>query len=270
MELYREGQVAPATRRESESQATTQRNRQEKLVEIEVLERQVVATDEGGTSEAPKSTRFVGRRNQTVDEDTRASRTGEFSSGDGSTGTSLPPLAELSMKELGIGGDISSDAPEKRPRDFGIAATDDQLDDVRLGQRTLLSTQETKFYAFFERAKRQVRSRWEPELARRTATPEVKIETSRRKRWNTRVVAVLDTKGHVLSVTVSRSSGLSAIDEAARGAFLTAGIIPNPPRALFDANDQLQLPWEFNVEMRRPEIATSLSDEDVRRLRSLD
>jgi TonB family protein len=230
---------------------------------VDVLPRQMAESERADNNDVPTDTRFHGERNQVVQEQTRAPKVGRFHAGSGETGTSLAPgvgdesgTQALSMKDLGFGDALHGD----EPGGTGMSATDDRLDGIRVGARTLLTTHESKYFSFFARAKRQLKMQWENELAQRVVTLEAQLEASTRSRWTTRVVAVLDDYGNITEVSIVRSSGSTMMDAAAVQAFHRVAVLHNPPKGMFREEGTLLLPWEFNVEMRHSPGAIARSD----------
>lgn len=258
----------------TDERANSSKPSQKGEVFVDVLPHQLVESEVADNGKVPADARFHGKRNQVVEEQTRAPVVGSFRVGSGETGTTLSPSiglegehAGLSMKDLGF-----SDKPfgVLEGAEGGMSASDDRLDGIRTGTRTLLTTRESKYFSFFERAKRQLKAQWENELAERVAAPEARVQASQRSRWSTRVVATLDAEGRVLDVAVTRASGLPLMDEAARQAFFRVAMLHNPPKGMFQEEGRLLLPWEFNVDMRHMPNAIARSanqgDERVRRM----
>lgn len=213
-------------------------------------------------TKVPQEKSFYGKRNQVVEEQTRAARNGRFTDGraSGPGGSTPGETSGLSLRDLGLG------AQEGANR-LG-AATDDLLEGVKVGQRTLLTTREFQHFGFYERVKDQLRTYWKPEVEERALFLMARGKRIGAHNLVTRKSIVLDAEGRVKSVITSRSSGIPEIDGAATKAFELAQRFPNPPAGMVGKDGMVHLEWEFILEahgLPSVKLANSERQDDLTR-----
>ncbi|MBY0372151.1 TonB family protein [bacterium] len=231
---------------------------------------QVVETEKANNDKIDPNTNFLGEKNQAA-ENTRAKLTDDFRE---KTGTGLkntasknnvpPPTGEpeknaqrpgdmgeaaqpanknagikrnwktLSMKDLGLTGDGGA-----------LAATDDHLNDVRTGDKTLLSTREFKFYSYYNRIKETLRQYWKPNVERKLAMLWSKGTAMKDAELTTQLLVLLDERGTVTKISRLGTSGFEDLDSAATDAFYQAAPFPNPPKGMVDADGLVRIRWDF-------------------------
>ncbi len=140
----------------------------------------------------------------------------------------------LSLKDLGLGGDGGP-----------LAATDDRLQDINKGDRTVLSTREFKFYSYYHRIKETLRQFWKPNVERKLA-----VLWSRGAKMNdtelvTQLIVLINESGKVTRITRVASSGFTDLDDAAMDAFNQASPFPNPPAGMRDPDGLVRIRWDF-------------------------
>jgi TonB family protein len=129
----------------------------------------------------------------------------------------------------------------------GLAANNDYLEEVPLGDMTKLNTKEYKYYGFYYRIKQRLEQHW-------GRTLQQKIEKIYRREGRfpasdkhiTSVRVDMDDKGNILNIHIKGSSGVSELDEAAVESFNSAGPFPNPPRGMIK-NGRASIEWGFAV-----------------------
>jgi len=130
----------------------------------------------------------------------------------------------------------------------GLAQNNDYVDDIPLGDLTLLNTTEYKYYGFYFRIRQQLEQHWGLSLKQKA---EVLFKSGRRVASDedriTSVVVQLDDKGNVIDVVVRSTSGLRELDDAAVESFNRAGPFPNPPRGMIK-NGRAKIEWGFVVK----------------------
>ncbi len=230
--------------------------------------KQIVQTEGSGENSIPEESFLLSNRNQKVARQTRAAQTGDFrarSDGGGRGGRpSLSP--EIAAAVLGESGESgpkpsvgSSNGGKPSLSDLGVggldetpggflAATDDGLEGIPFGNRTVLNTREFRYYGFYERLKKELRLTWKPEVHRRSAALIAAKRFPAKSELKTRIIVTLDAEGKVLEVQYVRRSGSPTIDGAAQWAFEKIGQFPNPPRGMIDRDGVARLHWEFVVE----------------------
>lgn len=230
--------------------------------------KQVAESDMAANNDAPKEAKFLGERNQTVEQETKAKTVDSFRRGGAPTragdGRQLslkdlaPPAKAFSpptklemdgykveqqkkMADAGKGGTI---APDNQG-----AATNDYLKDVKEGDKTMLSTKEFVYFSYYRRIRERLEVSWNTRLR---STLEGYGYGGRRlasdKNYITGVVVVLDRNGHVVGVQLQQGSGARDLDQAAIDAFNAAGPFPDPPSGLVDENGQIHIPWSFVLQ----------------------
>lgn len=140
----------------------------------------------------------------------------------------------LSMKDLSIGGDGKQSA-----------ASDDKLDGVDLGERTILSTREYRYFSYYHRIKELLRQYWKPNIENKLYHMFAKGQVIGEAEMTTRLIVMLDDRGKIKKISRTLSSGINELDEAAIEAFEKAGPFPNPPKAIIEPDGFVRITWEF-------------------------
>ncbi len=116
---------------------------------------------------------------------------------------------------------------------------------IAVGTMTLLNTDAYQFYSFFMRIEELVRYRWETGVYKSLAP------FPRQNPYTSEFTTVLETwlypSGKVHSVRVFKKSGFAGFDNAAIQAFMSAKVMPNPPRELISENGFIRLRYSFLV-----------------------
>jgi len=218
---------------------------------------EIAETEEAGNRELDPNAKILSDRNQTAAEQTRAKNIDDFRAKKG-TGASEQSKGEegearvtdetsiglnenivkkdwksLSIKDLGLAGD-------------GVtAASDDHLDDIRSGDRTVLSTREFKYFSYYQRIKELLRQYWKPNVERQLARIWSKGKNVGEDEMVTQVQVLLDPNGSIQKIARLASSGFPEIDDAAIEAFQKAGPFPNPPKGMMDPDGLVRIRWDF-------------------------
>ncbi len=233
---------------------------------------QVVTTEESRNKQPPKDAKFLSRENQIVDRQTVAKVIDSFNQGGGGAkkiaqvARPNKPVSHDKKKKSLRGkvslSDLSHDSlPEKRVENMAVAAiqgagtkgkglssNNDYIEDVPLGDMTLLNTAEFKFYGFYFRIRQQLEQYWGKTLhekannlyktGRRLAADQDKI---------TSLIILLDPKGNILDVAVKSTSGVKELDDAAVESFNQAGPFPNQPKDMV-IGGTVKIEWGFVVK----------------------
>ncbi len=236
----------------------------------ESLAQQIVQQSEQALNdEVPEDSRFLGRHNQRVKQQTRAAQTGAFRNTDQQPAPSEPPsptemkpeaprkpvsLADLrpqfAPKIPQIPVQPVSRAPASQDSDPSLGSqSDDYLKDVPTGMQTLLSTREFVYYSYYARIRDQIRQHWEPGVREkvRIIYRSGRSPAAVRDRI-TQVVVTLDDKGFLVNVEVIGPSGLIELDEIAVEAFRSAAPFPNPPEGMVESDGTIKIRWDFVLE----------------------
>lgn len=130
----------------------------------------------------------------------------------------------------------------------GLAANNDYLENVPLGDFTQLNTQEYKYFGFYNRIRERLENFWGTSVK---AKSEELFKSGRRfpasENYVTSLVITIDTNGVIQDVKVKSSSGVKELDDAATESFNKAGPFPNPPKELV-RNGKAVIEWGFVVK----------------------
>ena len=216
------------------------------------LDKQVVETQKADNEKVDPDAKYLSNRDQTVAEQTRAARTDKFQEAQ-STGTrseqAQTPLSEegtshsttdwqsLSLHDLGLGGSGLS------------GATDDRLEDIAVGDKTVLSTREFQYFSYYQRIKDLLRQYWKPTVEKKLLKIWGRGKNVNDPELVTRISVTLTDQGSLQRVARVASSGLSEIDDAAEEAFRQAAPFPNPPTGMVEPDGFVRIQWDFILHM---------------------
>lgn len=236
-------------------------------------QRQIVETETAADQAKPKDADYLGEHDQAVDKQTKARQVDIFRKGGvrskagtgGKPQIALKDLAPPSSKPLApptqaeidgmrakeqqrvarqehnAGGEASAENPGSASNDF--------LDNVKDGDRTLLNTKEFVYFSYYRRIRQKLEVAWNSKLRN---TLDTYMYGGRHlandRNYVTGVIVVLDRFGKITAVKVLQNSGARDLDDAAVGAFNDAGPFPDPPAGLIDKNGQIQIRWDFILQ----------------------
>lgn len=232
---------------------------------------EIAETEKAKNENLDPNAQFLSDRNQTVQQETRASQVDDFREKQGTgfknslSRKNTPPPTGDPEKEKPV--DADQDALAASPaksagvkrnwkkltlEDLGIggnggptAATDDRLEGVQQGDRTVLSTREFKFYSYYNRIKETLRQYWKPNIERKLAVLWSRGAKMKDAELVTQVLVLLDSKGSITRITRELSSGFEDLDTAAVEAFNEAAPFPNPPNGMIDPDGFVRIRWDF-------------------------
>lgn len=237
------------------------------IPDIDANAKQMAETEDAGNREKDANAKFLGEHDQKAQKQTRAKIIDDFrpSRGRGapSAGTQsaekssqkpaneaaqehrLAPVEEgvpsqsrdwrtLSMRDLSLGSEGGASG-----------ATDDRLDDVAIGDRTILSTREYRFFSYYQRIKDLLRQQWKPRVERKMLSLWGRGKNIKEDELVTRVLVTLDDGGKVRKIARITSSGVMELDEAAIESFERAGPFPNPPKGIIEQDGLVRIRWDF-------------------------
>lgn len=130
----------------------------------------------------------------------------------------------------------------------GLAATNDFVEDIPLGDVTNLNTTENKYYGFYHRIRQKLEQYWGSTIhaqARKLYKSGRRMPAS--DNLITAVIVVLSDKGQILDIKIEGSSGIRELDQAAVESFNKAGPFPNPPKGLL-VDGRAIIQWGFVVK----------------------
>lgn len=242
-------------------QQATEKEKQRQIVETEVA-----------NLDTPKDAKFLGERNQTVEEETKAKAVDSFRKGgtpsksgnNGKPNIALKDLAPAAREftpptEAEIDGFREQQRKKLARRETGApgtpgaenpgSATNDYLKDTKDGDKTLLNTKEFVYFSYYRRIRERLEVAWNSKLR---STLDAYVYGQRRlagdKNYVTGLTVILDRNGKITAVKVRQRSGARDLDTAAVDAFNDAGPFPDPPAGLVDQNGQIQIPWDFILQ----------------------
>jgi protein TonB len=134
------------------------------------------------------------------------------------------------------------------PENIGFSATNDYVEEVRLGDFTHLNTVEYKYYGFFHRIRQKLEQFWGnsiQEKARAVFRSGRRLPAS--EDLVTSLQVTLNAAGEIVAVKVTGASGVKELDDAAVESFNQAGPFPNPPKDLL-VNGKAVIEWGFVVK----------------------
>ena len=115
------------------------------------------------------------------------------------------------------------------------------------GEKTLLNRKRTRYWAFFDRVKRQVSKQWSPVTEYRKRDPYGNVYGVK-DRYSA-VDVTLNGDGSVRRLYLSRGSGLEFFDDEAVRAIQTAAPFHNPPEGLKDEDGLVHFTFGFYFEI---------------------
>lgn len=130
----------------------------------------------------------------------------------------------------------------------GLAANNDHVEDIPLGEMTNLNTTEFKYYGFYHRIRLQLEQHWGSTIkdkARAIYRSGGRVPAS--ESMITSITVTLDNKGRILDMRIDGTSGIRELDQAAIESFNKAGPFPNPPKGLL-VGGRATIQWGFVVK----------------------
>lgn len=200
---------------------------------------QIVEQDKAVNQNEDESTKYLSAFNQKLEKQTRAQATGKFQNGEKEP---VDLSAKFAVKEKG-------DLPQPKVSKNTRSQSDDYLNELEEGMRTLVNTREFGYYAYFSRIKESLREQWEPDLRRKVTVmraqerrPAAADDATER---TARLLVTLDKFGNLVNVKLLRSSGNTHLDNLALDAFTKAAPFPNPPSGLVEPDGHINIRWDF-------------------------
>lgn len=129
----------------------------------------------------------------------------------------------------------------------GEGGSPDYLRDVAEGDKTLLNRKRSRYWAFFDRVKRQVSKEWSPVPEYRRRDPYGNVYGVK-DRYSA-VHVTLNPDGTVRRLYLSKDSGLDFYDEEAIRAIRQAAPFHNPPEGLKDEDGLVTFTFGFFFEI---------------------
>jgi len=242
-----------------------------KLQPLNPKDQRIVETDKADQKK-PEKDYFLGEQDQAVDQATRAKQIDDFRKkkgtgiGKNKTESANPTPEGAKENEETVENTVPMDAMDPQKKKAGVkkdwktlslqdlsvkgdgeetAASDDYLDDVIAGEKTILSTREFRYYSYYQRIKELLRQHWKPNVERKLALLWNKGHTIQQDELTTRLLVLLNRDGTVTKISRVGTSGVNDLDDAAMEAFQKAAPFPNPPQGMIDADGFVRIRWDF-------------------------
>jgi TonB family protein len=159
-----------------------------------------------------------------------------------STGDPLPKKMARSPASASVKGQENGD-----PRDQGLSATNDYVQEMKLGDFTHLNTVEYKHYGFFHRIRQKLEQFWGNSIQEKSRALFRAGRSIASQDYVTSLQVTLNTSGEIIAVKIMGASGVKELDDAAVESFNKAGPFPNPPKDLL-VNGKATIEWGFVVK----------------------
>lgn len=145
-------------------------------------------------------------------------------------------------------GDEKIGSKTGNSEELGVAANNDYVEDVPLGDATNLNTTEFKYYGFYFRIRQKLEQYWGRSIKEKAANL---YKNGRRVASDndmiTSLIITLNNQGKIVDVEIKGSSGVKELDEAAVESFNKAGPFPNPPIGMIQEG-KIKIEWGFVVK----------------------
>ncbi len=133
------------------------------------------------------------------------------------------------------------------PKFDGLSATNDYVEDMKLGDFTHLNTVEYKYYGFFHRIRQKLEQFWGNSIQQKSQAIFRSGRQIASQDYVTSLQVTLNQKGEIVGVKILGASGVKELDDAAVESFNQAGPFPNPPKDLL-VNGRATIEWGFVVK----------------------
>jgi TonB family protein len=231
----------------------------DKSVQDDAL-KQIVQTKESENN-IKKDAKYLSEKNNYFDRNTIAKNVDKFNEGGkGGKKSIVQKNKELALDNLKFDGNLAPMAmpQEKKSQEVesgdnkgnnrGVAASNDYINDVALGDLTQLNTQEFKYYGYYLRIRQKLEQFWGMSLEEKAKKL---FRTGRQIASDqdliTNLEITVDAQGEIVRIKVLGSSGYQELDEAAIESFNKAGPFPNPPTELVKTGSAV-IKWGFVVK----------------------
>lgn len=232
-----------------------------------------VAESEAENNAKPKDAKYLGERDNSVEQETKSAKVDSFRKGGRPGEAGTPGSPKLALKNLAppnrqitpptqaeIDGfrEARKQRQAQQQASSGGAqgagspgsASNDYLKDVKEGDRTLLNTKEFVYFSYYRRIRERLEVAWNTKL--RSALSNQVYGGERRlandRNYVTGLTVILDRNGKITAVKVRQRSGARDLDTAAIDAFNDAGPFPDPPAGLVDSDGKIIIPWDFILQ----------------------
>jgi protein TonB len=227
---------------------------------------QIVQSEESESTEK-KEDAFLSDKDRSFERQTRARAVDLFkknAQGSGASSSMVKAsdakIKNLKLSDVGIGMQPvlpeASRSPASMakegiktgdPLEQGLSATNDYVEEVRLGDFTQLNTVEYKYYGFFHRIRQKLEQFWGKSIQEKSMALFRSGRAIASQDYVTSLQITLDARGEIVAVKILGASGIRELDDAAIESFNQAGPFPNPPKDLL-VNGEATIQWGFVVK----------------------
>ncbi|MBT7608951.1 MAG: TonB family protein [Bacteriovoracaceae bacterium] len=252
-----------------------------KIISRSSNSKQIVNTEDSKNKEIAEDAKFLGKKNQKFDRQTKSSNVAAFKkAGVGvRNGFNVQKYSKVTkkqqkrkeitksntkikMKDLAMVKPVKEKvqkikfAPSLASLGLengshttsGLSASSAFVEDLPLGDMTNFNTTEYKYFGFYDRIRKKLERYWGNSLkskARSMITRGVRLPATESK--VTSLMITIDTLGNIVDVFIKSTSGIRELDDAAIESFNKAGPFPNPPKGMI-VDGHAEIEWGFVVK----------------------
>jgi TonB family protein len=168
------------------------------------------------------------------------------------------PGGALRLPELGDGGEGGRRKQGQRGPDLSLSSEalariaggpsmDGVGEGLEVGDETWLQSREFKYATFINRMRSEIGQAWYPRVrdAVRERDPDGRLYLYKER--TVELGITIDTDGNVRDLSVLQSSSIEFFDRVAVASVRAAQPFPNPPRGMFQSDDQVRIPFFFTM-----------------------
>lgn len=154
------------------------------------------------------------------------------------------PLSQFGVP-LNLEKQADPESPSEAPNQQAGVGADQYIDeDLPEGDRNVLNTRESVYYSFYARMYDKAGAFWT------SLTNSMRIPTNTPQgNYVATVDVVMNDDGDIIDLQFVKKSGLEPLDEVVREVWKKVKKIPNPPRGLLDQRGQVQIRWNFHMDL---------------------
>lgn len=205
--------------------------------------RQIVDTEDSLES-VPTKESFLGQKNNFFKKQMRAKVTGSFQRNEQKDKVKIKNKIQPKIFLSDLGFDYHLKSSTKSSHRKTISQNNNFLEEIPLGDLTVLNTSQFKFFGFYHRIRKKLEQYWGSTLRRRARKI---MHVTHKKNHITSLSVTLDEQGKILQIKIKGSSGVKDFDQAAIEAFNRAGPFFNPPREMLK-DGKVVIEWGFVVK----------------------
>ncbi|MBL7664183.1 MAG: energy transducer TonB [Bacteriovoracaceae bacterium] len=248
-----------------------------KLNNMPQVKSQIVETIKTSQDAEPQDSRFLSEKNNKAQRQTVAKVVDKFNVGGKGIETAKEEVdsqatqsknkeknkeKEISLKDLRVKNALAALNEFQKPtpasarkgsktannKNKGLSSSNDFIEDIPLGDFTILNTTEYKFYGFYHRIKQKLEQFWGQSIQEKVSNI---YKSGRRlpagENHMTGLIIKLNSQGQIIAVKIKNTSGVRELDDAAVDSFNKAGPFPNPPKEMVKSGFAV-IEWGFVVK----------------------